>query len=414
MCVHAGFLWNGFLLLDNGVALTPPMGWMSWQRYRCITDCGNFPNECISEQLFKDAADLIVRNGYKDVGYQYIIIDDCWLEKNRTEDGKLQADKKRFPNGIKHLSDYIHNLGLKFGIYEDYGNKTCEGYPGILGHMKEDAELFASWGVDYVKLDGCYSDIWQMEEGYPEFGRYLNATGRPMVYSCSWPAYQENAGMKINYPLMMKHCNLWRNYNDIQDSWSSVTDIMDYFALKQDFWQQYAGPGHWNDPDMLLIGNYGLSLEQSKSQMAVWAILSAPLLISTDLRNIRPEFKEILLNKKIIAVNQDPLGIQGRRVFREKKIDIWVKPIEPLVQSYHSFAIACVSRRDDGIPYQYNITLKNLSLYNPFGYRFQNLFDDEGFKNKEVILHPESKLIIRVKPSGVVMLKATSRSNKEL
>ncbi|KAK7604891.1 hypothetical protein V9T40_006077 [Parthenolecanium corni] len=400
LCTYAGFLAKSSLALDNGLALTPPMGWMSWQRYRCIIDCDTFPDECISEKLFKDVADLMVSEGYRDAGYEYLIIDDCWLEKNRSSDGKLQPDKKRFPNGLKHLSDYIHSKGLKFGLYEDYGNKTCEGYPGVLGHMEEDAQSFADWGVDYVKLDGCYSNIWEMETGYPEFGRHLNKTGRPMVYSCSWPAYQEYSGMKINYKSMAEHCNLWRNYDDIQDSYGSVTNIMDYFAVKQDFWQPYAGPGHWNDPDMLLIGNYGLSYEQSKTQMAVWAILAAPLLMSTDLRNIRPEFKSILLNKDVIKISQDPLGIQGRRIYREKSIDIWVRPISPIIDGYHSHAVALVSRRTDGAPYVYNITLEHTGLLNPNGYKFHDLFAHDNNNRKPIVLYPHSPLKDRIAPSG--------------
>ncbi|XKL64048.1 hypothetical protein PGB90_004134 [Kerria lacca] len=414
LIVNIGILWKSCTALNNGLALTPPMGWMSWQRFRCIIDCDQFPDECISEKLFKTAVDYMVNDGYKDAGYEYVIIDDCWLEKNRTTDGKLQADKKRFPNGMKHLSDYVHSKGLKFGIYEDYGNKTCEGYPGILGHMKEDAETFASWGVDYVKLDGCYSDIWDMETGYPEFGKYLNNTGRPIVYSCSWPAYQEYAGMKINFQLLVNYCNLWRNYNDIQDSYSSLTDIMDYFAMKQDYWQQYAGPGHWNDPDMLIIGNFGLSYEQSKAQMAVWAILAAPLLMSMDFRTIQPEYKAILQNKNIIAVNQDKLGIQGRRVFKDKDIDIWARPTEPIVNGYHSFAIAFISRRSDGAPYKYNATLKHIGLFNPAGYQIKDMYLNDVDEFKMTILYPELPLVARIPPTGCVFFRAKSLAHTEL
>uniref|UniRef100_T1GXA4 Alpha-galactosidase n=1 Tax=Megaselia scalaris TaxID=36166 RepID=T1GXA4_MEGSC len=178
--------------------------------------------------------------------------------------------------------------------------------------MKLDAQTFAEWEVDYVKLDGCYADPKTMDKGYPEFGKYLNQTGRPMVYSCSWPVYQEEEGTIPNYELMTEHCNLWRNWDDIQDSYTSLIGIMDYFAKNQERIQPHSGPGHWNDPDMLLLGNYGLSYEQSKTQMAIWAILAAPLLMSTDLRAVSPEIKAVLQNKDIIAVNQDALGIQGK------------------------------------------------------------------------------------------------------
>jgi len=313
-CIFALSILTTVSGLDNGLALTPPMGWLAWERYRCLVDCVAFPDECVSEQLFRRTADLLVSEGYADVGYEYIIIDDCWLAHERDNEGRLQPDLQRFPNGIKALADYIHSLGLKFGIYEDFGNFTCAGYPGVVGHMEIDAQTFADWEVDYVKLDGCYSDPADMDTGYPDFGQYLNQTGRLMVYSCSWPVYQEFAGIEPDFEALKKTCNLWRNYVDIDDSWEEVTTIMDYFAEKQDKIAGHAGPGHWNDPDMLIIGNFGLSYDQSKVQMAIWAILAAPLLMSTELQDVKPEFKAILQNKAILAVSQDVLGIQGRRV----------------------------------------------------------------------------------------------------
>lgn len=175
-------------------------------------------------------ADMVVATGLNKVGYEYVIIDDCWLDHQRSPEGKLQPDPKRFPSGIKALADYVHGKGLKFGIYEDYGNFTCGGYPGILGHLKTDAETFAEWEVDYIKVDGCYADTNTMDKGYPAFGRYLNATGRPIVYSCSWPDYQLAEGKMPNYKLIAEHCNLWRNFDDIDDSWESVSSIIDYYG----------------------------------------------------------------------------------------------------------------------------------------------------------------------------------------
>lgn len=390
--------------LNNGLALTPPMGWLAWERYRCNIDCKNYPTECISEWLFRNVTDDLVADGYAAAGYQYVIIDDCWLAETRDEDGNLQPDPDRFPSGIKALADYVHSKGLKFGIYEDYGNLTCAGYPGILGHLKQDAEKFAEWEVDYVKLDGCNSDPHDMDVGYPEFGKYLNQTGRPMVYSCSWPVYQEETGIRPNFTSIAEHCNLWRNYDDIQDSWASLTDIIDYFARRQDTITQYAGHGHWNDPDMLLVGNFGLSYEQSKVQMAVWAILAAPLLISTDLKAIRPEYREILLNREIIAVNQDQLGIQGRQIMQKSKIDVWARPVLPIQQDYYSYALAFVSYRTDGTPHRFNITLKQLGLYHPGGYLMKNLYLPEAGLNTRV-MYPDSELKVDVNPTGVVFLR---------
>ncbi|KAH8352212.1 hypothetical protein KR084_002708 [Drosophila pseudotakahashii] len=387
--------------LDNGLAKTPPMGWLSWERFRCNTDCVNDPDNCISEQLFQTMTDILVADGYASVGYEYINIDDCWLEKHRGHDGKLVADRKRFPNGIKALSDYIHSRGLKFGIYEDYGNYTCAGYPGIIGYEEKDALLFAEWNVDYVKLDGCYALPFDMDLGYSTFGRLLNSTGKSMVYSCSWPVYQIYAGIQPNYSAIQTHCNLWRNYDDIQDSWASVENIIDYYGNNQDLIAPNAGPGHWNDPDMLIIGNFGLSYEQAKTQFAIWSILAAPLLMSVDLRTIRPQFKHILQNRKIIAVDQDPLGIQGRRIYKHKGIEIWSRPIGPLYQNFYSYAIAFVNRRTDGTPSDISVTLKELGLINFSGYRVEDLYENVDYG----VLYPNTKIKVKVNPSGVVMLK---------
>nr|XP_029729487.1 alpha-N-acetylgalactosaminidase-like [Aedes albopictus] len=389
--------------LENGLARTPPMGWLSWERFRCNTDCEGDPENCISENLFRTMADLVVSEGYAALGYEYINVDDCWLEKSRGPRGELVADRRRFPSGMKALADYVHAKGLKFGIYEDYGNYTCAGYPGILGFSQNDAAQFASWDVDYVKLDWMLlaSDS-TMDHGYPEFGRNLNATGRPMVYSCSWPVYQIYAGMNPNYSSIIQHCNLWRNYDDIQDSWASLESIIDYYGNNQDAIIPNAGPGHWNDPDMLIIGNFGLSYEQSKTQMALWAIMAAPLMMSVDLRTIRPEFKAILQNKKIIAVDQDPLGIQGRRIYKHKGIEIWSRPITPIYQTFYSYAIAFVNRRTDGTPSDVAVTLRELGLISPTGYRVEDLYEEVDYG----ILSPQTKIKVKVNPSGVVILRA--------
>ncbi|XP_017095580.2 alpha-N-acetylgalactosaminidase [Drosophila bipectinata] len=387
--------------LDNGLAKTPPMGWLSWERFRCNTDCVNDPDNCISEQLFQTMTDIVVADGYASVGYEYINIDDCWLEKHRSHDGKLVADRKRFPSGMKALSDYVHSRGLKFGIYEDYGNYTCAGYPGIIGYEEKDALQFAEWNVDYVKLDGCYALPYDMDQGYSNFGRLLNSTGKSMVYSCSWPVYQIYAGIQPNYSAIQSHCNLWRNYDDIQDSWASVENIIDYYGNNQDLIAPNAGPGHWNDPDMLIIGNFGLSYEQAKTQFAIWSILAAPLLMSVDLRTIRPQFKHILQNRKIIAVDQDPLGIQGRRIYKHKGIEIWSRPISPLYQNFYSYAIAFVNRRTDGTPSDISVTLKELGLINFTGYRVEDLYENVDYG----VLYPNTKIKVKVNPSGVVMLK---------
>ncbi|CAH1164650.1 unnamed protein product [Phaedon cochleariae] len=392
--------------LDNGLARTPPMGWMHWQRFRCLIDCQAYPDECISERLFRTMAERLATDGYLQAGYEYIMIDDCWASKERDSDGKLQPDPDRFPNGIKPLADYVHSLGLKFGIYGDYGILTCGGYPGSKYHLEVDANTFAEWGVDYLKLDGCYTDFHNIEEGYVEMGKYLNATGRPITYSCSWPAYQEPEGLKSNYTKLAETCNLWRNWDDIEDSWDNVTDIVDWFSGNQDRIANFSGPGHWNDPDMLLIGNYGLSYEQSKAQMAVWAVMAAPLIMSVDLRTIEPQMKNILLNAEAIRVNQDPLGIMGRLVLKKEKIDIWTKPVLPIVKGTNSYAVALMSRRVDGYPRRINVTLSELNITHPGGFILKDIFSPQN----EPVAHKDKDVIfIRVPPTGGLLLLATPR-----
>nr|CAD7407900.1 unnamed protein product [Timema cristinae] len=248
----------------------------------------------------------------------------------------------------------------------------------------------------------CSSSLPVVSDGYPEFGYHLNKTGRPMVYSCSWPVYQIYAGMAPNFTSIIQHCNMWRNFDDIQDTWVSVESIIDYYGNNQDTIVPNAGPGHWNDPDMLIIGNFGLSYEQSKTQMALWAILAAPLLMSVDLRTIRPEYKAILQNKKIIAVDQDPLGYQGRRIYKHNGIEIWARPITPFYQTYFSYAVLFLNRRTDGTPSDVAVTLRELGLSYPGGYNVEDLYEDVNYG----VLTPQTKIKVKVNPSGVVILRA--------
>ncbi|KAK5649043.1 hypothetical protein RI129_003935 [Pyrocoelia pectoralis] len=388
--------------LDNGLARTPPMGWMSWQRFRCIVDCKLYPDDCISDRLFRKMADLMSSGGYLDAGYEYLVIDDCWLSHERTPQGRLQPDPDRFPHGMKDLADYIHSKGLKFGMYENFGGYTCAGYPGIIHHLEVDAKTFVDWEIDYIKIDGCNASIDDYKQGYTDFGRYLNESGRPIVYSCSWPYYIENKGIYADYKYLGEICNLWRNYEDIQDSYESLTGIIDWYKKHQDRFGKYAGPGQWNDPDMLIIGNYGLSYEQSKTQMALWAILAAPLLISVDFRTIDNKEKEILLNKDVIAINQDKLGIQGWWVKTISKIDAWVRPITPVVNGKKSYAVAFHSRRDDGYAYAINVSLHKVGIKQGT-YSIKDVYNpDQKYEDADI----NDVFTIKVKPSGVVFLKA--------
>ncbi|KAH6937025.1 hypothetical protein HPB50_025114 [Hyalomma asiaticum] len=380
--------------LDNGLARTPPMGWLSWERFMCNVDCANDPENCISERLYKEMGDAMVEQGYRRVGYEYVNIDDCWMTKERDELGRLQANRTRFPNGIKHLAKFMHARGLKLGIYGDVGTKTCAGYAGSEDYLLNDALTFSDWNVDMVKMDGCFANISEYKKLYSDFGKALNQTGRPMVYSCSWPAYEVFTNITPNYHLIGHHCNMWRNYGDIADTWRSVESIIDYYAKNQDVLVDAAAPGRWNDPDMLVIGNFGLSYDQSKAQMALWAIMAAPLLMSHDLRRTRPEFVKILQNRAVIAVNQDPLGIMGKRVRTDKNIETWIRPVTPVVDgSTYSYALVFFNRNVMGNTRKHVTQLGSLGLRNPFGYLG--------------LYYPDSFLKVRVNPSGgIVMLKA--------
>uniref|UniRef100_L7LX80 Alpha-galactosidase n=1 Tax=Rhipicephalus pulchellus TaxID=72859 RepID=L7LX80_RHIPC len=391
------------LCLENGLARTPPMGWMAWERFLCNIDCADDPENCVSERLFKEMGDAVVRQGYRKVGYQYVNIDDCWMANQRDASGRLQANRTRFPNDIKHLADFMHARGLKLGIYGDVGTKTCEKYPGSKNHLLLDAQTFAEWDVDMVKMDGCFANMTEFKTLYPDFGNAINKTGRSMVYSCSWPAYLPS-NVTPNYSLIGHHCNMWRNYVDIADSWRSVESIIDYYAKNQDALVAAASPGRWNDPDMLVIGNFGLSYDQSRAQMALWAIMAAPLFMSHDLRHTRREFRKILQNRAIIAVNQDPLGIMGKRIKKEKGVETWARPVTPVVgKSSYSYALVFFNRNDMGNTRKHVTQLRTLGLKHPYGYRVTDLFE-----NRYLGLHyPDSFLKVRVNPSGgVVMVKA--------
>ncbi|UYV66838.1 hypothetical protein LAZ67_4003042 [Cordylochernes scorpioides] len=247
-----------------------------------------------SENLYRRQADLLVELGYKDLGYVYVNIDDCWMEMQRDNlTDRLVADKKRFPNGIKALADYVHQKGLKLGIYTDIGTKTCGGYPGTQDHYDIDAQTLAEWEIDMLKVDGCYANASDFAVGI----------SRKLMW-------------QKDYVAIAEHCNIWRNWDDIEDSWASITSIAKYFGDRGDAMVPTAGPGNYHDPDMLVIGNYGLSCPEAQVQMSIWAILAAPLLISADLQQVPPCHEAVLKNKDLIAANQDPLGMMGERVYK--------------------------------------------------------------------------------------------------
>ena len=297
--------------VSAGLALTPPMGFNDWNAFGCS----------VSETLIKETADLFVSTGLKDAGYTFVNIDDCWALKDRGPDGQLVADPVKFPSGIKGVADYVHGKGLKLGIYGDAGTKTCAGYPGSLGLEQRDAQTWADWGVDYLKYDNCFN---QSDGSQGEFiARYtamrdaLARTGRPIVYSISeW-------GTSQPWQWAPGVGNLWRTTGDINDSWISLRTIVAFNAALAPF----AGPGHWNDPDMLEIGNGGMTATEYRTHMTMWAMMAAPLIIGTDLRNASRDTLAILGNREIIAIDQDPLGQQAAVVVNEPGTLVLDKPL---------------------------------------------------------------------------------------
>ena len=301
------------------LALTPPMGWNSW----------NYFNRNVTDKDIRDSADQIVATGMRDAGYIYVNIDDSW-EGERDASGVLHANSK-FPD-MKALADDVHSKGLKLGIYSGPGAKTCAKFEASLGHEQQDADLYASWGIDYLKYDLCSyrenmratspddkaAQMKMMFAAYDKMGKALKSTGRPIVYSfCQygWDAVWEWA------PSL--GANLWRTTGDVGARWSSIYNIIS----QQAGLEKYAGPGHWNDPDMLEVGNGKLSLAENRSHFAIWAMLAAPLLAGNDLPNMKPEIRDILTNKNVIAIDQDKLGKQGSRVYSEGEVDVWTRQL---------------------------------------------------------------------------------------
>jgi alpha-galactosidase len=296
--------------LDNGLALTPQMGFNNWNATHCGPD--------FNEAMVKSIADLFVSSGLKDAGYQYVNLDDCWAEQNRDANGDYVPNATRFPHGIKALADYVHSKGLKFGLYTSAGTLTCaQTMPGSLGHEQQDAKLWASWGVDYLKYDNCNNQGVDAQKRYTAMRDALKATGRPILFSmCEW-------GQNKPWLWAKDVGNSWRTTGDISDNYASMLSIVHQnMALAQ-----YAGPGHWNDPDMLEVGNGGMNDTEYRSHFSLWSVMAAPLLIGSDLRKASAETMKILTNKDVIAVDQDRLGVQGAPISTDGGRDVFVKPL---------------------------------------------------------------------------------------
>src|SRR5882757_145884 len=307
-----GFGVVGCSANQNGTTVfvgTPPMGWSSWNALGCA----------VTESAVRANADVLVSSGMAALGYQFVNIDDCWMATHRGGDGRLVADPVRFPSGIKAIADYVHGKGLKLGIYAAAGTATCQNLPGSLDHEQIDAASFAEWGVDLLKYDNCNDAGRPARARFEVMAKALAATGRSIIYSvCEWGdsfpwTWARAAG-----------AHSWRTYGDISDNWQSFTSIVD----RQVGLESYSGPGGWNDPDMLEIGNGGMTSDEYRAQMSLWALLNAPLIAGNDLRSMSAETRNILTNPAVIAVDQDWSGSQGRRIAVTGLSEVWAKPMK--------------------------------------------------------------------------------------
>lgn len=338
---------NAFSQKFENLAMTPPMGWNSWNKFECN----------INENIIRNAADAMVSHGMKEAGYSYILIDDCW-QVGRDSLGFIVADPEKFPSGIKVLADYVHSKGLKFGIYSCAGRKTCGNRPGSRGHEFQDAMSYANWGMDYLKYDWCNTEGQNAPESYSLMRDALFEAGRPIVFSlCEW-------GLSKPWEWASQVGHLWRSTGDIRNNW----DIPDAKEGKcwaggvlinldmQQGLEKYAGPGHWNDPDMLQVGNGGLTENEARSHFSLWCMLAAPLIAGNDLTQMDPVSKDILINKDMIAIDQDKLGKQGYKIKDYGEIEVYYKPL-----NNSDMAICFFNRLDYPIQVEFDWTSMSLS-----------------------------------------------------
>ncbi|MFJ5263466.1 NPCBM/NEW2 domain-containing protein [Streptomyces sp. NPDC088387] len=352
--------------LDDGLALTPPMGFNNWNSTHCRAE--------FNEAMVKGIADIFVEKGLKAAGYEYVNLDDCWALPSRDANGKLVPDPVRFPNGIKAVADYVHSRGLKLGIYTSAGVKTCNtaGFPGALGHEYSDAQQFADWGVDYLKYDNCNNEGVDAELRYTTMRDALRAasatTGRPIVYSiCEW-------GENRPWEWAQDVGHLWRTTGDITDEWGSMLSI-----LKRNLpLAPYAGPGNWNDPDMLEVGNGGMTDTEYRTHFSMWSIMAAPLLIGSDLREASDETFEILGNREVIAVDQDPLGKQGAVVSSEAGRWVVSKEMKDGSRTVALF-------NETGTAQRVSTTAKAVGLKGASGYTARDLWQHRSYNTAGTI-----------------------------
>ena len=377
----------------EGLAPTPPMGWNSWNTFQTA----------INEKMIMEIADALVSSGMKDAGYRYLVLDDGWMAMERDSLGNLIPDPVKFPHGLKVVVDYVHAKGLKFGLYNCAGTLTCAKYPGTRGYEYQDARNYAAWNIDYLKFDWCNTNGINAKEAYTTMSKALRKAGHPMIFSlCEWVV---NKPWQWGEPVGQ----LWRTTEDIYQVFDSVHNQGTWDALSvmriadlQDTLRKYAGPDHWNDPDMLEVGN-GMTYEEDKTHFSLWAMMAAPLMAGNDIRKMSPQTKEILTNKNIIAIDQDPLGIQGFKYADKDSLQVWFKPLQQ-----GDWAVCFVNRGSHDRPVAFN--WKQMPVVDPvFHYTLEKSIDytlfnvwtgkQEGTtkKNLNVILKSHEVLLFRLK-----------------
>ncbi len=336
--IAASLTVGAFAQKFDGLALTPPMGWNSWNTFAVHID----------EKLVMATADQLVSSGMKDAGYIYLVLDDAWMAKERDANGNLVPDPIKFPHGMKAVADYVHSKGLKFGLYNCAGTKTCAGYPGTRGYEYQDARFYASIGIDYLKFDWCNTEGINAKEAYTTMSKAIKTAGRPVIFSlCEW-------GSNKPWEWAAPVGHLWRTTTDITARFDNVThnkgwnpfSTMHIVDEQKDL-RKYAGPGHWNDPDMLEVGN-GMTQGEDRAHFSMWCMLAAPLIAGNDLRKMTPQTQAILTNKGAVSVDQDSLGIEGYKYAEKDSLETWVKPLKKGV------AICFLNRSSKAQPIDFN------------------------------------------------------------
>ena len=378
----------------EGLALTPPMGWNSWNTFQTN----------INENMVMEMADDMVKSGMRDAGYTYLVLDDGWMAKERDIEGNLVADPVKFPKGMKHVADYVHSKGLKFGLYNCAGTKTCGGYPGTRGYEYNDARWYAKNEIDYLKCDWCNTEGITAKEAYKTMSNAIQVAGRKIIFSlCEWGDNQPWLWAK-------DIGQLWRISGDISNcfdcienhgTWNSwgVTYIID---MRKNI-RQYAGPDHWNDFDMMEVG-HGMSVNEDRAHFSMWCMLASPLIAGNDLRKMSPETVSILTNKELININQDKLGVQAYLYKQQDSIDTWIKPL-----ANDELAVCFLNRSKKSlqITYDWNLnpvsdTVSNVHVdFSKVIYSIQNLWQKkaEGSTEKAFIgnIQPHDVIVLRLK-----------------